>query len=453
MSTEAVQKLKSEKTASNICKNQSPHSSTGKHRTSNPLTLNTMANSKEVAFASSLSPAFIEELLSSSQQVCLLYHISYLCLAKFPKLERLLRMRAVENQLLFVSSEAVLLKCVGTSKNLVSSLFPMLIHAVEKNKPALAVKYLEKARTWITEIIHEVEKMADRYDTHNRDVATTTSDVVTEKKETEKRLSQLSKEIKAMTEEIEKLDAELKKTTEELTKTEKMIDERNRELQNLVRDAAAKSSCLSIFAAVVPFIGPIVKAIYEAKTSPEIAEQTKALESELNRLTADKISLKQKELNLQVQAVDRQSKLAKLQINKGTIPEPTHLGEVQRFLTKIQNILIALKLFWENINSMLGTIKDKTFVHEELIDDPVFKEVFVKSIQTASETWEEFGLSCGKAAEIFRVQSKDAYSFLEINPGSLSQAMWQEEHDSVKEKLQQLKVTFDQPSAPTIQNR
>ncbi|KAL6485522.1 hypothetical protein MHYP_G00049140 [Metynnis hypsauchen] len=445
-------KHNSEKTASNICKNQSPHSSTGKHRTSNPLTLNTMANSKEVAVTSSWSPAFIEELLSSSQQVCLLYHISYLCLAKFPKLERLLRIRAVETQLLFGSSEAVMLKCVGTSQNLVSSLFPMLIRAVEKNKPAMAVKYLEKARTWITEIIHEVEKMAARYDTHNRDVATTTSDVVTEKKETEKRLSQLSKEIKAMTEETEKLDAELKKTTADLAETEKKIGEKNNELQNLVRDAAAKSSGLGVLAAVVPFIGPIVKSIYDAKTSPEIAEKTKALESELNRLTAEKISLKQKEWNLQIQTIDWRMKLAKLQIDKGTIPEPTHLGEVQRFLTKIQQILIALQGFWEKVNSMLGTIKDRTFANEDIVDDPDFKEVFVKSIQTASEVWEGFGLSCGKAAEIFRVQSKDSYSFLEIDPSSLSKDVWQKEYDSVKEKLLQLKVTVDQPSAPAIKN-
>ncbi|KAL7872571.1 hypothetical protein SRHO_G00075540 [Serrasalmus rhombeus] len=118
---------------------------------------------KEVVPVTSVwSSGFVEELLPSSQQVCLLYHISYLCLAKFPKLERLLRMRAVETQLLFGSSEAVLLKCVGTSQNLVSSLFPMLIHAVEKNKPVLAIKYLEKARTWIMEIIHDVEKMVDR---------------------------------------------------------------------------------------------------------------------------------------------------------------------------------------------------------------------------------------------------------------------------------------------------
>ncbi|KAL7872579.1 hypothetical protein SRHO_G00075620 [Serrasalmus rhombeus] len=262
------------------------------------------------------SSGFVEELLPSSQQVSLLYHISYLCLAKFPKLEMLLQMRALEIQLLFGSSEAVLLKCVGTSQ-LVSSLFAMLIRTVEKNNPVLAIKYLEKARTWINEIIHDVEKMVDRYDTHKKDVATTTRDVITE---------------------------------------------------------------------------------------------------------------------------------------NSTIPAPTHLGEVQYFLSKIQKILVQLKGFWENVYSLLGAIKDKTFVDEDLIDDPEYKEEFVKSIQAASKVWEGFGLSCGKAVQIFRIQSKDAYSFLEIDPSSLSEDVWQKEYDSVKQKLQQLKITVDPPSTPAIQN-
>ncbi|XP_036420084.1 uncharacterized protein LOC118803710 [Colossoma macropomum] len=412
-----------------------------------------MANSKEVvSVTSAWSTGFIEELLPSSQQVSLLYHLSYLCLAKFPKLERLLRMRAVETQLLFGSSEAVLLKCVGTSQNLISSLFPMLTHAVEKNKPTMAIKFLEKARTWINEIIRDVEKMVERYDIHNRDVATTTSDIITEKKETEKQLTQLSQETEAMKQEINKLEAELNKTTAQLTETERQIDAKNRELQNHVRDAAAKSSSLSIFAAIVPFIGPIIKSICEAKTAPGVAEKTKALESELNRLSAEKISVKQREWNLQVQTIDWRMKLAKLQIDKDSIPEPTHLGEVQRFLTKIQKILNELKRFWENVYSLLGTIKDQTFVGEDIVEDADFKDVFLKSICKASEMWAFFGCSCSKAVQIFRVQSKDAYKFLEIEPSSLSQDVWQKEYDRVKNQLQQLKVSFDPPSTSAIQN-
>ncbi len=56
------------------------------------------------------NPEFIQELLPSAERTALLYHLSYLCLGGFPKLERLLRERAVETQMLFGSSEAVLLR-------------------------------------------------------------------------------------------------------------------------------------------------------------------------------------------------------------------------------------------------------------------------------------------------------------------------------------------------------
>lgn len=52
----------------------------------------------------------IQEYLPCSQQIVLLYHASHFGLAKFPKLERLLSIRAVETQLLLGSSETLLLK-------------------------------------------------------------------------------------------------------------------------------------------------------------------------------------------------------------------------------------------------------------------------------------------------------------------------------------------------------
>ncbi|KAI4881844.1 hypothetical protein NFI96_029384 [Prochilodus magdalenae] len=405
-----------------------------------------MADSKQVIPGNSeWNTGFTEELLPSSQQVCLLYHISYLCLAKFPKLERLLRMRAVETQLLFGSSEAVLLKCVGTSKNLISSLFPMLTHAIEKNKPTLAIKYLEKARVWITEIIQDVEKIVQRYEVHNKDVATTTSDVITEKTETEKVLVQLSKEIEVLTDEIQKLEVQLKETNEKLAQKEKEIEAKNLELQSVVKDAAAKNKVFGIFASIVPFIGQIVSSIYKAVTAPGVAEKVKAFEIQLNQLTSDKVSLKQEVWDLEVETIDLRMKLAKLQIDQGVIPEPTQLGEVQTYLSKIQKILIQLQKFWEHVFILLGIIKNKTFVGEDLVEEPELKEQFLLSIQDASQSWKSFGGSCCKAAQIFRVKSKDAYSFLEIDPSSLSEDVWQKEYDSVKKQLEQLQVTADSP--------
>jgi len=56
------------------------------------------------------SAEFVQDLLPAAQKTALLYHLSYLCLAKFPSLERIIRSRAVETRLLFGSSEATMLK-------------------------------------------------------------------------------------------------------------------------------------------------------------------------------------------------------------------------------------------------------------------------------------------------------------------------------------------------------
>lgn len=54
-----------------------------------------------------------------------------------------------------VSISAVF-QCAATSKNLVSTLLPALMIAVEKDKSILAIKSLEKARQWIMEIVEKV---------------------------------------------------------------------------------------------------------------------------------------------------------------------------------------------------------------------------------------------------------------------------------------------------------
>ncbi|KAK1805629.1 hypothetical protein P4O66_019904 [Electrophorus voltai] len=394
------------------------------------------------------SPGFTEELLPTSKQISLLYHISYLCLAKFPNLERLLRKRAVETQLLFGSSEALLLKiwckcrCMGTSQTLVSSLFPMLIHAIEKNKPTLVCLMLCQDVSALSNLLFYVQ--------HNGDVATTTSDIITEKANTEAKSEQLSQEVQEMEGAIKTLEEKLAGVRNKLEDTKRKIDAKNLELESYVRDVTSKSSGLRIFAAIVPFIGRIVKSIYDAATSPAAAAKIKALENRLNQLTSQKTALMNQEWSIEVQQMDLQMKLAKVKIDKGSIPSPVHLNEVQRYLTKIQNIVIQIKNFWQKVHSMLGVVQKKTFVNEDLVDEPERKEEFVNSIQKPSEIWSMFGCSCGKAAEIFKIQSKDAYAFLEIDPSSLSDAVWQEEYNSVMGHLQEMKVLIQTPAA--IQN-
>ncbi len=61
-----------------------------------------------------------------------------------------------------ISVSSFYLQCILTSENLVQSLFPMLMKAVEKNKAVLAVKFLGKAGVWIKEIISEVNGIVEK---------------------------------------------------------------------------------------------------------------------------------------------------------------------------------------------------------------------------------------------------------------------------------------------------
>ncbi|RXN38810.1 restin-like protein [Labeo rohita] len=331
------------------------------------------------------------------------------------------------------------ISCILTSENLVQSLFPMLTKAVEKNKPILAVKFLAKAQVWIKEIITEVDRIVEKYDLHNKDVASSTSDVVKEKIETDKKITQQDHEMKQTENTLNDLKSKLQKATEELAELERKINSKNQEIQDFAQSITKTSKGLGIFAAVVPFIGLIVKSIYDAVHDPENVARMKALEAELNNLIADKTALKQKQWQLELQIIDWQMKFAKANFDRNSIPDPIYLNEVQSSLSKIQAILIQLKNFWENVGQMLKYLEQKTFVGEDLIEDLVeLKDEFLESIKAAEEAWSSFGAGCKKASVIFKIQAKDAYKFLEVSPSSLSKEQWQTEYESVKEQLQKI---------------
>lgn len=72
----------------------------------------------------------------------------------------------------------------------------------------------------------------------------------------------------------------------------------------------------------------------------------------------------------------------------GEIPDPVHLTEVQQSLFHIQQILVDLKKFWEKVDVTLNTLKDKTFVGEELVDLDYMKDEFLNSIEEAERVSE-----------------------------------------------------------------
>ncbi|KTG03105.1 hypothetical protein cypCar_00028695 [Cyprinus carpio] len=164
-----------------------------------------MAHSKD----SPWTLEFPQDLLPSAERTALLYHLCYLLLGRFLDLQSLIREQALETQRVFRCSEAVIIKCVGTSSNLDSSLFPILTKVVEKNKHLLALSYMGKVRTWIDDIIKPVDSMVKRYEQHIQSVEKCAVDVIQIQKKLEEPFEPLKK-IKSLEEEIAQLEERMR---------------------------------------------------------------------------------------------------------------------------------------------------------------------------------------------------------------------------------------------------
>ncbi|XP_029576586.1 uncharacterized protein LOC115166849 [Salmo trutta] len=382
------------------------------------------------------SPDFIRDLLPAAEKTALLYNMSYLCLAKFSSLEKIIRANAVEAQMLFSSSEALLLLCVSTSDNMVKTLFPMLTAAVEKNKPLVAVKYLAKANQWIHDIIKEVENIVEDYKKLNIGVATATSDVISTKAETEDKKRKLTTEEKVLQNAVKEYNTKLREIQSDLIKVNIKIDIVDKELRELVNGIASRNKKFGIVAAVVPFLGLIINAIQKGVNDPGDRAAIDLAKNKMNQLQQDKTRLSKNEWEAQTEVMKSQMELTRATFDLGSVPDPVHLADVQTCLTRIQMILLQLRSFWEKIGVMVTNLQQKTFAGEDLIDVlSDFKEEFLYSLQVAKEAWKTFSGRCQTVMGMFSVQSKDAYKFLETSPSSLTQKEWQEMYDALTAKL------------------
>lgn len=380
---------------------------------------------------------FIQELLPSAERTALLYHLTFLSLGGFPKLERLIRDQATETQLLFGSSEALLLRCVGTSSNLVTSLFPMLKTAVVKNKPVLAVKYLMKAKEWITDIITQVDDIVKRYDKHNESVKTCTSDVFQEQAKTKEKKEKKTDEMKGLKDALAKLKEDLEIVVEKITMNENQIKKNTEELNSFIRRFQEEHGHWT------------VKFLDAFRGYPDAMKESTAidLDRKLKQLDTEKSLLRNEEWNIKTKQLDLQLQLANCKIRMGEIPNPDNLTEVQKHLNQIQQILIDLQKFWEKVDAILKTLRDRTFAGEEMVDMEDMKDEFISSIEDAAKYWKKFGVCCQKAQGVFSVQSRDAYKFLEVNPSSLSEDERKKQYLSITEKLNKIN-----PNPPALSN-
>ncbi|XP_063049506.1 uncharacterized protein LOC134443913 [Engraulis encrasicolus] len=409
-----------------------------------------MAQSKEVtSFSSAISPSFTTDLMPAAERTALLFQLCYLYLAGYPELEQLIRERAVNTRLLFVSSERVMFKCLCTSDNLVKSLFPILKVAVQKNKTEIAKTYLQKAQGWITEIIEAAEEMVEGYKKENVALSNTTTTIYKKKEEKER----TSNQMRDIDRRIEEFKSQMQTIKNDMNTKQQHINQATSKRDSHISYMA---SCDKEFAARRKFTfgwwiswssGPSDSDV--AQTHNSNRQILKQLHDGVQRHMADMDGLKRREQNLQNDMMSKKMERMDIELRHGSIPSPEHLEEVKHCLVRIQDVLMLILRFWNHVAEMLKKLEKDTFIGRDLMDDlEDFKEIFVDSITEAEKAWQAFGQSCMKSQEVFDVQSKEGYTFLEINPSTLSDADKRKQICDVNERLKEIGQDAAQPELP-----
>ncbi|XP_063044949.1 uncharacterized protein LOC134439056 [Engraulis encrasicolus] len=378
-----------------------------------------MSQSKELV-TSSISPSFTRDLLPAAERTALLFQLTYLYLAGFPELEKMIRERALTTRLLFVSSERVMFKCLCTSQNLVKTLFPILKVCIQKNKVEMAKKYLAKAQGWITEIVEAAQKMVEEYTEENKELTKTTSTIYDKKTEKKK----ISDKMTGLRGQLEKSKILLQTTQKEKEAKQREIEEATSKRDNHISYMA---SCDRMFAARRTFSfwvfswssGPSESHV--AQTQDNNRQVLKQLSQVLEKHMEAMNNLRRREQQTQDDLMAKNMEMMDLSIKDGSIPDPDILKSVKQCLVRIQNVLILMLRFWGHVEEILLTLEKKTFTGNDLLEDlEFFKEIYLQSITEAEEAWQAFGESCMKCQEVFDIQSKAGYMFLEMNPSTLS---------------------------------
>ncbi|ROI15262.1 hypothetical protein DPX16_0417 [Anabarilius grahami] len=140
-------------------------------------------------------------------------------------------------------------------------------------------------------------------------------------------------------------------------------------------------------------VGKCTSDVYEEQkdTKEKLKEhfdKMKALEDALVKLELElrkNNGPQNQEWDIKIRQIDLQRTLANCKIQQGEIPDPDHLTEVRQCLDQIRQILVDLEKFWKKVYVMLETLKENTFVGENLIYDLEYMKEFLESIEEAKQ--------------------------------------------------------------------
>ncbi len=170
------------------------------------------------------------------------------------------------------------------------------------------LSYANKIRTTsLYSIIYLKCTVLFRYDQHNKNVKTSTSDVYQEQKETEEKKAKKSDEMKGLEDALAKLGEDLKRVVNTIEMNEGQIKKTSDELNDFLRRFKKEHGHWT------------VKFLDFFRGHPDAMKEPSAiaLDIKLKQLDSEKSRLKNEEWNIKIKQTDLQLQLANCKIRMG----------------------------------------------------------------------------------------------------------------------------------------
>ncbi|XP_069054741.1 uncharacterized protein [Lepisosteus oculatus] len=355
-------------------------------------------NKVQAGFHAVQSVIQLQELVSVVQKAAVLFKVSYFSLCQYPDLETKVHQGGTESRKLCISTAATFLQCANVGTDIMKRVFPAIRQAVRDQQMQSARVSLELSKTLIQKMCSDVQNVVEKYESLNGSVAGTCSDVKAVRESEQQEREKKTQEAEALRAQAHALKDRLARLNEEKAQVGQQIQDK------LAEKRQRQGGCWA----------------YSDKSNNA---RLSALEGELRYLYGQDNCLTREIWDNAAELNRMQAVYSQVLVEIGKLGKPKQLQEVQRCLSRVQQILLRLHNFCDTARVAIASLGQKTEAGESFLDYiQDFKEEYLKSLDEAEQS------VCGAAAEGVRPGPARAGA-AEPLPGHGHRSLRQEDED------------------------
>ncbi|XP_069054724.1 uncharacterized protein [Lepisosteus oculatus] len=326
-------------------------------------------NKVQAGFHAVQSVIQLQELVSVVQKAAVLFKVSYFSLCQYPDLETKVHQGGTESRKLCISTAATFLQCANVGTDIMKRVFPAIRQAVRDQQMQSARVSLELSKTLIQKMCSDVQNVVEKYESLNGSVAGTCSDVKAVRESEQQEREKKTQEAEALRAQAHALKDRLARLNEEKAQVGRQIQDK------LAEKRQRQGGCWA----------------YSDKSNNA---RLSALEGELRYLYGQDNCLTREIWDNAAELNRMQAVYSQVLVEIGKLGKPKQLQEVQRCLSRVQQILLRLHNFCDTARVAIASLGQKTEAGESFLDYiQDFKEEYLKSLDEAEQS------VCGAAAE------------------------------------------------------